>query len=179
MTVYPRVGGGNLPDGRAHLVAAGLSPRGRGKLSSIAMSIASLRSIPAWAGETLAGRLNALSLSVYPRVGGGNSDTPTQLIMLAGLSPRGRGKRFALPCGNPSLRSIPAWAGETALPPLSRPRTGVYPRVGGGNRIGLRFRHSVEGLSPRGRGKLIPIDAPIVGYGSIPAWAGETQRLWG
>ena len=32
----------------------------------------SARSIPAWAGETMLGRIHAQLLTVYPRVGGGN-----------------------------------------------------------------------------------------------------------
>ena len=72
-------------------------------------------------------------------------------------------------------RSIPAWAGETTPPCARGRRTGVYPRVGGGN---LRLRlHSVKlaGLSPRGRGKLKERNKSHHNLRSIPAWAGETR----
>ena len=50
-----------------------------------------------------------------------------------GLSPRGRGKREQAPTQQIQTRSIPAWAGETALPPKYGNAIKVYPRVGGGN----------------------------------------------
>ena len=118
--VYPRVGGGNenLPEewnGRL-----GLSPRGRGKLMRILQAMLLIGSIPAWAGETFE-RLSAMSGSeVYPRVGGGNQDRPHHRQLLAGLSPRGRGKRRPKSIVGIGIRSIPAWAGETPPRPQSR-----------------------------------------------------------
>ena len=73
---------------------------------------------------------------------------------MEGLSPRGRGKRAAGANRRVFLRSIPAWAGETA-----------------GQHYGL---DSGEGLSPRGRGKPLPGGLESPQPGSIPAWAGET-----
>ena len=113
-------------------------------------------SIPAWAGETSAGR-------------------PIEGCRFQGLSPRGRGKpgrRLSPPA---PLRSIPAWAGETAdrLPPYGGGK--VYPRVGGGNVLAGFLAMALQGLSPRGRGKLLLGIARILTTGSIPAWAGETR----
>ena len=56
---------------------------------------------------------------------------------------------------------------------------GVYPRVGGGNRLARREREGPEGLSPRGRGKLSGSREAIRRRGSIPAWAGETRQSLG
>ena len=53
-------------------------------------------------------------------------------------------------------RSIPAWAGETA--------------------IRMNKRNWNYGLSPRGRGKPCPAWPPITARRSIPAWAGETTQ---
>ena len=53
----------------------------------------------------------------------------------------------------------------------------VYPRVGGGNRIGPHFAHFGIGLSPRGRGKPGIAGKIDVFPGSIPAWAGETPAV--
>ena len=53
------------------------------------------------------------------------------------------------------MRSIPAWAGETAIADEYGIGLGVYPRVGGGNwRESQTVRHA-PGLSPRGRGKRV------------------------
>ena len=91
LTVYPRVGGGTLHNARPLHRTHGLSPRGRGNHHGRADDPASLRSIPAWAGEpgysgaclpaprvyprvgggTFAGVIHASDGRVYPRVGGG------------------------------------------------------------------------------------------------------------
>ena len=52
--VYPRVGGGNAIPFTTPTPAAGLSPRGRGKLVIDRDGQLADRSIPAWAGETTA-----------------------------------------------------------------------------------------------------------------------------
>ncbi len=52
-TVYPRVGGGNIPKCLHYQRYRGLSPRGRGKLVGGAQRFDGIGSIPAWAGETI------------------------------------------------------------------------------------------------------------------------------
>ena len=71
-TVYPRVGGGNMPLMFVVSPTRGLSPRGRGKRRLYPIYPKRMRSIPAWAGETRRGRLWRCLCWVYPRVGGGN-----------------------------------------------------------------------------------------------------------
>ena len=131
--VYPRVGGGNSVRRSPTTTARGLSPRGRGKRSISRSPPVVRRSIPAWAGETPAIIANSLMGRVYPRVGGGNEAGHQVFHPGGGLSPRGRGKPRSPARMSLRLRSIPAWAGETAD---GHTRTGtvtVYPRVGGGN----------------------------------------------
>ena len=70
---------------------------------------------------------------VYPRVGGGNNSFAQYLVVLAGLSPRGRGKRLKSVATGVNGGSIPAWAGETSDIDGFLSPGGVYPRVGGGN----------------------------------------------
>ena len=69
---------------------------------------------------------------VYPRVGGGTLPIDSALLIVAGLSPRGRGNHGLLCASQIRQWSIPAWAGEPVrggpTPRLDR----VYPRVGGG-----------------------------------------------
>ena len=152
--VYPRVGGGNAANDAAVKLLEGLSPRGRGKPKIVVMAYG--------------------SHGVYPRVGGGNFFRSMTSVILQGLSPRGRGKHCAGRRRQRRLRSIPAWAGETALADDHIEMAEVYPRVGGGNLGPTRCRRERAGLSPRGRGKLIPDPDMAWQPGSIPAWAGET-----
>ena len=153
LSVYPRVGGGNLLTERTRSCHRGLSPRGRGKLVDRADAQLPSGSIPAWAGETS----NLLPVcnrnSVYPRVGGGNGRTYGAHLHQSGLSPRGRGKRASTRPVNVNARSIPAWAGETYVPLLPMLAGEVYPRVGGGNICYTSRSTARRGLSPRGRGK--------------------------
>ena len=97
-----------------------------------------IRSIPAWAGETLRLLHGASSEEVYPRVGGGNATSEDSYDRNIGLSPRGRGKQGSDVLRAVPLRSIPAWAGETRALPAFAPSARVYPRVGGGNRRSQR-----------------------------------------
>ena len=175
--VYPRVGGGNRPSSPFTNGKGGLSPRGRGKRLAFPSNTTHPGSIPAWAGETAPHRSTALACPVYPRVGGGNTQTLSCWTMPAGLSPRGRGKLILVVATARPGRSIPAWAGETLGSCRPNPCFGVYPRVGGGNRENDGYQLVAGGLSPRGRGKPI-LDGNIPGVkGSIPAWAGETPCL--
>ena len=71
--------------------------------------------------------------------------------------------------------SIPAWAGETQRLGGSHSPLEVYPRVGGGNGLADGEVGIGQGLSPRGRGKRLGVEIQLLGQGSIPAWAGETE----
>ena len=133
VTVYPRVGGGNLGKPGTAGNQEGLSPRGRGKRARNGQQHIGGGSIPAWAGETPRAPPPPPAEQVYPRVGGGNAACAAGKNAATGLSPRGRGKP-----GRPSRmgqdpRSIPAWAGETSAGSSWGSRFMVYPRVGGGN----------------------------------------------
>ena len=99
-------------------------------------------------------------------------------ILVAGLSPRGRGNRGQ---GRELLGvegSIPAWAGKPC-PGVGVSRvSAVYPRVGGETRVVCdRFRLP-EGLSPRGRGNRAFSAVSSRPAGSIPAWAGKPNASW-
>ena len=133
------------------------------------------RSIPAWAGETPRFAAAPAQWQVYPRVGGGNTIPVALPYAEAGLSPRGRGKRPQQIIVGIDQRSIPAWAGETALPEGWVYLDQVYPRVGGGNGSANPKHSNLPGLSPRGRGKPCSFTLPFPMSGSIPAWAGETK----
>ena len=112
--VYPRVGGGNTAHRPAQGYAPGLSPRGRGKQCLSEWGFQYRWSIPAWAGETTVNGNQQITITVYPRVGGGNADDYQHIPGLQGLSPRGRGKPHRATARPGEKRSIPAWAGETS-----------------------------------------------------------------
>ena len=107
-------------------------------------------------------------------MGGGNDSITADIRQCNGLSPRGRGKQPVAIQGPAPLRSIPAWAGETAERGRICRWAGVYPRVGGGNGGSDSYEQIGPGLSPRGRGKPGVLAGQSIQPGSIPAWAGET-----
>ena len=78
-----------------------------------------------------------------------------------------------------SIRSIPACAGETRLHFPCFHVFRVYPRLCGGNGVGLLVRFLPSGLSPLVRGKRSPRYSADWKSGSIPACAGETARMEG
>ena len=171
--VYPRVGGGTGGVISIITVLVGLSPRGRGNLTHYQLPYNPRRSIPAWAGEPGPGRQTRPGPGVYPRVGGGTGLPRRPPRRPAGLSPRGRGNLIVAVMWLPSLRSIPAWAGEPPADADPAHRVKVYPRVGGGTAAKCWCRSAGRGLSPRGRGNRRPAIRPRSQPRSIPAWAGE------
>ena len=90
--VYPRVCGGNLWRTAGRRPPLCLSPRVQGKRPAACRPSASLRSIPACAGETHYSPLGGNTIRVYPRVCGGNIAATTPDRPRVGLSPRVRGK---------------------------------------------------------------------------------------
>ena len=154
--VYPRVGGETRRAIVLRTPRGGLSPRGRGNLGQLLAAVELSRSIPAWAGKPRGMRPCAAAATVYPRVGGETSQTPTSATPGRGLSPRGRGNPTFSSAATFWIGSIPAWAGKPPgwsgmVAPTSLPR----------------------GLSPRGRGNQRPVRGELDRSRSIPAWAGK------
>ena len=106
-------------------------------------------------------------------MGGETSTTHMLLMLLLGLSPRGRGNLQAGGCLEREHGSIPAWAGKPDLSTSDLPAGRVYPRVGGETVSTSAGVLGGGGLSPRGRGN--PGHAGAIEYPrrSIPAWAGK------
>ena len=164
--------------------ALGLSPRGRGTLSWIALRSTRCGSIPAWAGNPCPRRRRRWGPAVYPRVGGEPAQSASAGVILCGLSPRGRGTLGAVILEKGRGGSIPAWAGNPLGCCPAKLARRVYPRVGGEPLAGVSSSSSPKGLSPRGRGTLGRGVVVVVAQGSIPAWAGNptvvtpTSRAW-
>ena len=110
---------------------------------------------------------------VYPRVCGGTYRRRQSGPAAEGLSPRVRGNPHSGPAVFPSIRSIPACAGEPEDHRAGQSAHGVYPRVCGGTSRPTSWPDSRKGLSPRVRGNLEQAIAVNDYARSIPACAGE------
>ena len=132
-----------------------------------------LGSIPACAGEPVTDPSEPYTLKVYPRVCGGTSIQKAAGCWRAGLSPRVRGNLQQCRFKSPSMRSIPACAGEPSSAEAKHQLQPVYPRVCGGTIASRRPYPVLRGLSPRVRGNRLHWVPSRYRKGSIPACAGE------
>ena len=110
---HPRAGGENALSVCFGALAAGSSPRGRGKRKAHANRRKSARLIPARAGKTHPKRHPKLTRRAHPRAGGENRVDRLTDRVLSGSSPRGRGKLLLAAIQSSGLRLIPARAGKT------------------------------------------------------------------
>ena len=94
-----------------------------------------------------------------------------------GLSPRLRGNHHEFPPSPLLPGSIPAPAGEPQCRRISSVGQRVYPRACGGTYPALTTALALAGLSPRLRGNRLRHVWREVDAGSIPAPAGEPERL--
>ena len=171
----------------------------RGNRARPPRSSASMRSIPARAGEPPCRWRPRCWTAVYPRACGGTDAVGPQPTDDAGLSPRVRGNPDRVPRHGRNAGSIPARAGEppglpghrwgepvyparAGEPLLTYPKpwsAGVYPRACGGTSTAHRIAIAGRGLSPRVRGNLNDAGAVFRHRRSIPARAGEpTTAAW-
>ena len=96
-----------------HEVAEGTSPRTRGKQHLLGNRFVQPRNIPAHAGKTVAFTPNSRSLAEHPRARGENRLSCGGNMLLAGTSPRTRGKPDRRSTSAFPFRNIPAHAGKT------------------------------------------------------------------
>ncbi len=151
----------------------GLSPRTRGNHSRNGVEQDIVGSIPAHAGEPFLYNIRLVLVRVYPRARGGTIRRLDTSMIPRGLSPRTRGNP-GQDAGREALHgSIPAHAGEPAVPTRPPISSTVYPRARGGTGIKALVSTSSMGLSPRTRGNLCRGSWPTAETGSIPAHAGE------
>ena len=110
--VHPRACGGNPGRNAGGRVAAGPSPRVRGKLPHAADLWLIERSIPARAGETRVEGARRRGNRVHPRACGGNIRSMGRSTPYGGPSPRVRGKLLPVFARLRFFGSIPARAGK-------------------------------------------------------------------
>ena len=178
-SAHPRVCGENTREARKLVKSSGSSPRVRGKHDTKARSLRRVRLIPACAGKTLIPRWPSWIRSAHPRVCGENAEVLETALMIAGSSPRVRGKHGTEDQVHTRQGLIPACAGKTSSGTYSREAWPAHPRVCGENSPAHRLPWLQRGSSPRVRGKHSLRDEMSRQGGLIPACAGKTrQRLW-
>ena len=134
---HPRECGANTPTGRKARPTRGSSPRVRGKPSL---------ECP-WTDRP----------PDHPRECGANEVVPPCQTVSVGSSPRVRGKREGEPNNSPSVRIIPASAGQTPATPWHGLPTTDHPRECGANAAHANQSDNHAGSSPRVRGKLVRV----------------------
>ena len=175
--VYPRACGGTQSTISDAGRISGLSPRVRGNPLTAPRTAAGRGSIPARAGEPIAGPFSASAVAVYPRACGGTGKSRAVRMIMPGLSPRVRGNPLRGISKELNEGSIPARAGE---PRSWIPASGwerVYPRACGGTSRASRSPTKSCGLSPRVRGNQIVRVKRRPQNRSIPARAGEPHPI--
>ena len=154
--VYPRVCGGTVRELLPAVPLRGLSPRVRGNPLRFALPGASIRSIPACAGEPdRAHQRRREQQGLSPRVRGNRLKARhtwyyERSIPACAGEPDGRDRIDGL--RQVSQRSIPACAREPHAPRVHLDERLVYPRVCGGTALLLCGKGCAAGLSPRVRG---------------------------
>ena len=173
---HPRVCGENYMNRLTDVQDTGSSPRVRGKRRQTRPSVRRVRLIPACAGKTWTSYLVICLAPAHPRVCGENSAGKASVSLREGSSPRVRGKHVPSDDFYRWRRLIPACAGKTLCDVILPCRSRAHPRVCGENSIPMECRFTVQGSSPRVRGKRLEKQIADALGGLIPACAGKTTR---
>ncbi|SBG53510.1 Domain of uncharacterised function (DUF2825) [Klebsiella pneumoniae] len=116
---------------------------------------------------------------VYPRWRGEHALRSRPAVTDCGLSPLARGTPCSLHPYKPSLRFIPAGAGNTSATTSNQLGFTVYPRWRGEHNNSLAIWEADAGLSPLARGTLVISSLICHKARFIPAGAGNTSySLW-
>ena len=146
----------------------------RGKLRTCQHLVSWTGNIPAYAGKTFPLYPHCRLQAEHPRVCGENSVEHIRAAKQCGTSPRMRGKlgfAFVLHFFH---RNIPAYAGKTLSAAAIFGASKEHPRVCGENLNGTLSTLSLNGTSPRMRGKPGPLRGNPLTRRNIPAYAGKT-----
>ncbi len=154
----------------------GSSPRTRGTRGFLLANAFCNRFIPAYAGNTVSLTGFSGGFSVHPRVRGEHNLTGYTLCAHSGSSPRTRGTRPDRLTQRRGRRFIPAYAGNTDIPPPGPWNTPVHPRVRGEHFPPVLDVTTICGSSPRTRGTHGAGKGEGIAIRFIPAYAGNTLR---
>ena len=151
-------------------------PAHAGNTKAVARTSAMLRFIPAHAGNTSSRAGPYRPSTVHPRARGEHFVTRLLLLASLGSSPRTRGTLPSAARRHKWTRFIPAHAGNTPPPEVSRRSLPVHPRARGEHADAHRGASRVPGSSPRTRGTLAGNQVGVAQGRFIPAHAGNTVR---
>ena len=151
-SVHPRVCGEHKIEMALRRGLRGSSPRVRGTPDSIQRGDGARRFIPACAGNTTLGRVLSCGAPVHPRVCGEHRVMGYHRPTTSGSSPRVRGTLRAVHDDGAAHRFIPACAGNTSCPSVTRAAKSVHPRVCGEHLFAGTESEAAVGSSPRVRG---------------------------
>ncbi|CAI0998835.1 Domain of uncharacterised function (DUF2825) [Serratia entomophila] len=154
----------------------GLSPLARGTLDPREKIRLERRFIPAGAGNTGSQVLNTRNLPVYPRWRGEHPLSDRRAPSGRGLSPLARGTLLLRVRQYLAVRFIPAGAGNTFMPIITKSLSAVYPRWRGEHMPCLERASFMRGLSPLARGTLSRHARVSFCARFIPAGAGNTRH---
>ena len=173
---HPRSRGENWTQSSGKLTGKGSSPLTRGKQTQRDGHSTRQRLIPAHAGKTSAVTSSPCLPWAHPRSRGENEQGTGNREGHPGSSPLTRGKLGH--CGSLAwtIGLIPAHAGKTSSPTLTRSRVTAHPRSRGENGGALDGVPGARGSSPLTRGKLSHSTHRVINLGLIPAHAGKTDR---
>ena len=155
----------------------GSSPRVRGTLERLEAFARAVGIIPACAGNTAHMICLELPTRDHPRVCGEHDPFATTLCASLGSSPRVRGTLEGEWDGGGRSGIIPACAGNTGRPKVSKRNRRDHPRVCGEHNATVRVIPTGRGSSPRVRGTQIMHAHRFAIPGIIPACAGNTRAL--
>ncbi len=134
------------------------------------------RFIPASAGNGWKILTRSTALPVHPRECGERATPSVQAWADVGSSPRVRGTAGRRTASMPTMRFIPASAGNGPRQPWQLSRNPVHPRECGERGAGVQFVLHHRGSSPRVRGTVLPGPDLCPSSRFIPASAGNGER---
>ena len=175
VSVHPRACGEHIPFRRVIWFRPGSSPRLRGTPDPRVLVAQQLRFIPAPAGNTAVPGASTTDAPVHPRACGEHNERRGRRDGRGGSSPRLRGTRQRGRYSRPSIRFIPAPAGNTSRCMSTARPMAVHPRACGEHRAAINYHRREGGSSPRLRGTpAAEYQVPLMRR-FIPAPAGNTS----
>ena len=130
-SVHPRIRGERGPLCRMIGPTGGSSPHTRGTRRCATWHVVCVRFIPAYAGNAPGSQGRSCQGTVHPRIRGERTVRRGDGQAGAGSSPHTRGTRTMAQTEAPTLRFIPAYAGNARPPNSIRCSRSVHPRIRG------------------------------------------------